>query len=71
MSPREVIIEALSDLDTKLGQFEQTTHGQLNFGDPLEAVGYDLRVAWHHPSAYNISNLSQSIRQFVEREQAK
>jgi hypothetical protein len=62
---REIIKEGLLDLEKRLGELCQTTHGR----SPCRSMGdlqFDLSVAWYNPTAYTISNLSQAINYFCK-----
>lgn len=48
------------------GHYEQTTHGSLCSGTLEEVLKY-LQIVHDQPTAYNLSNLSQSIRAWVNR----
>lgn len=59
---REVILTSLAVLQEDLGQFEQTCHGRLGWGErPWEQLGKEIGEVGENPTAYNISNLSQLI----------
>jgi hypothetical protein len=59
---RQAIRESLAALAEKLDEFEQTTHGHIPVGAPIESVGRDLVDAFNDPRPYTTSNLAQSIR---------
>lgn len=63
---RAVILKHLAALAEDLGEFEQTTHGQVVFGPVMKMVSVYLDECYKEPTAYNISNLSQGIRQMVK-----
>jgi hypothetical protein len=60
-TPREVIVNALSQLADDLGQFEQTTHGSTG---PFNFIrlGDSLAAAYRKPDSYFVSDLSQMCR---------
>jgi hypothetical protein len=64
-TPREVIINALSQLAEDLGQFEQTTHGA---GGPFNFIrlGDALAAAYREPNSYYVSDLSQMCSGIVK-----
>lgn len=66
---RKVIREALAALDDSLDAFEQTTHGRIKFREPdIEDVTAELAKCYAEPSAFNISELSQAIHEFLKAE---
>jgi hypothetical protein len=63
---RFVILTAMSQLDDALRDFEHTTHCHLGNGS-IEMVCEEIAKAFHNPSGFTISNLSQSIQSMLER----
>jgi hypothetical protein len=64
---RQAVRNALSSLETGLGEFEQTTHGCLFLDGPpsIESVCRKLVAAYNNPTSFEISDLSQYIRAFL------
>lgn len=63
---RQAIREALAGLADRLDEFEQTTHGLIPTGPPIECVGRHLVEAFNDPRGYTTSNLAQSIRALLK-----
>ncbi len=65
---RGKIREALAALKEELDGFEQTCVARIGAGD-IDSVVDDLFCCYDRPSPSSISNLSQSIRDFLKAEQ--
>ena len=65
---RESIRHWLRFLNRELGHYEQTTHSHIFAGRSLEDVLAELVKVYNDPTAFNISNLSQSIEAWTEVE---
>lgn len=69
---RAVIREHLAKMADELGRFEQTTHGRIRLaGDDIEQVGDELANCYSDPTAFRISELSQSIRSLLKEAEKK
>lgn len=62
---RLAIKESLDDLCKRIGAFRQTTHGAINRQASIEDVAQKLIFAYNSGTAFNLSELSQSIKRFV------
>ncbi len=62
---RDAVLDSLADLDERLKDFEQTTHGRMGPAT-MRALADELEAAWDCPTGYNISNLSQGIRALLK-----
>lgn len=62
---RQVLVDALAQLDNRLGDFGQTTHARLGSAG-LPGVAADLVTCFTDPTAHAISDLSQAIRHFLK-----
>lgn len=68
---RAAVRSAITDLDAELGNFEQTTHGSLRASGTVQQLAKSLVAAYLNPTAFNISELSQSIEAFNRVESGK
>lgn len=63
---KAMIRDALSKLSAALADLEQTTHGYIG-SDDIRCIADNLTACYQNPSAYSVSNLSQSIERFLKK----
>lgn len=68
MTIQHEILQSLASLQSRLGKYGQTTHGIICRPASVEYVLEAVADAYHEPSAYNISELSQRIAVLLDSE---